>query len=137
VPVPEWFSPEAVTVEEFTYDLGLGTVPELATVPAENIFQSEHLPEGYTIIVNENGVIIIFDDSGIPLGYYVLAEGETMQDVLENELLLEEMTPFLKVNPRTGAHGDELNLSWLWLLLLTLPMLLKGMLIFKRRRKNA
>jgi hypothetical protein len=123
-------------MDEFTYDLGLGSVPELNAVATENILRSEHLPEGYTVVVNERGIIIIYDEIGVPLGYIIPREGETLQSILMNARLLEEMTPFLKVNPQTDVRGSDFGIAWM-LFLLILPVLLKGMLIIRRRRKHA
>ncbi|MCL2637374.1 MAG: SpaA isopeptide-forming pilin-related protein [Oscillospiraceae bacterium] len=94
--------------------------------PAGTVFYSSQLPEGYTIVMGEDGVLYVYNSAGLRQGYIILPLDMTLEeyDIMAN---LIPLAPGEDINPRTSA-GINIALAVTALL----PVLL-----FKKRRRKA
>lgn len=81
--------------------------PNLADVAESDILHPAQLPSGYSAVQVEDNIYIIYDDSGIPLGYVIVPEGMTLDDInIMDELIPFGVPVFSLTNPKTG---DRIN----------------------------
>jgi len=106
-------------------------VPELRDVHEDDILRPSQLPKGFSVVQIDDDTYVIYDDNGTPLGYVILPEGMTLDEID----IMSMMRSFIKVNPKTGDASD--NTTFRFELLLLLLLLTFGVAMVIKRGKNA
>ena len=102
----------------------------IAELAASEVIPVASLPDNYKAVLHEDGVYIIYNEIGMALGYIVLEEGKSLDNII-----LDDIIPFgrmaVKSNPKTGAN-DNMGYNVAFMFIAIAVVLLKPFLPFKR-----